>query len=53
LFDSQNYSLYNGYEQKGFYKGGEAFEKCSILFKFKEGANFNHRNTLSILRIKI
>jgi hypothetical protein len=31
----------------------EAFEKCSILFKFKEGENFNHRNTLSILRIKI
>jgi len=31
----------------------ETFEKCSILFKFKEGENFNHRNTLSILRIKI
>jgi len=29
------------------------FEKCSILFKFKAGENFNHRNTLSILRIKI
>jgi hypothetical protein len=35
---------------KGLY---ETFEKCSILFKFKEGENFNHRNTLSILRIKI
>jgi len=31
----------------------EAFEKCSILFKFKEDENFNQRNTLSILRIKI
>ena len=31
----------------------ETFEKCSILFKAKEGDNFNHRNTLSILRIKI
>ena len=29
----------------------ETFEKCSILFKTKEGENFNHRNTLSILRI--
>jgi len=32
---------------------GETFEKCSILFKFKEGEDFNHRNTLSILRIEI
>jgi len=31
----------------------ETFEKRSILFKAKEGENFNHRNTLSILRIKI
>jgi len=31
----------------------ETFEKCSILVKFKEGENFNHRNTLSILRIEI
>jgi len=31
----------------------ETFEKCSILFKTKKGENFNHRNTLSILRIKI
>ena len=41
----------------GIYPGGfseiETFEKCSILFKVKEGENFNHRNTLSILRIKI
>jgi hypothetical protein len=33
--------------------GIETFEKCSFLFKFKEGENFNHRNTFSILRIKI
>jgi len=40
--------------------GIETFEKCSILFKFKEGENFNHPDeigtgihTLSILRIKI
>jgi hypothetical protein len=31
----------------------ETFEKCSILFKVKEGKNFNHRHTLSIPRIKI
>jgi len=31
----------------------ETFEKCSFLFKFKEGENFNHRNTLSISKIKI
>jgi len=31
----------------------ETFEKRSILFKAKEGENFNHRNTLSISRIKI
>jgi len=31
----------------------ETFEKCSILFKFKEGENFIHRNTFSILRIKL
>ncbi|MEE8480345.1 MAG: hypothetical protein V3T59_03800, partial [Desulfobacterales bacterium] len=31
----------------------ETFEKCSILFKFKAGENFNHRNTLSILRIAL
>jgi nicotinate-nucleotide pyrophosphorylase len=45
-------------------KSSETFEKCSILFKFKEGENFNHpgticqtygasRNTLSILRIAL
>jgi hypothetical protein len=31
----------------------ETFEKCLILFKLKEDDNFNHRNTYSILRIKI
>jgi hypothetical protein len=40
----------------------EIFEKCSFLFKFKEGENFNRRcpagnalgvNTLSISRIAI
>jgi hypothetical protein len=31
----------------------ETFEKCSILFKFKEGEDFNRKNTLSILRIEI
>ena len=31
----------------------ETFEKCSILFKFKEDENFKCRNTLSIFRIKI
>jgi hypothetical protein len=31
----------------------DTFEKRSILFKAKEGKNFNYRNTLSILRIKI
>jgi len=35
------------------YSDIETFEKCSILFKFKKGENFNRRNTLSILRIKI
>jgi hypothetical protein len=34
-------------------KSSETFEKCSILFKFKEGENFNYRNTLSILRIAL
>jgi len=34
----------------------EAVSKCFPLtagFKIKEGENFNHRNTLSISRIKI
>jgi len=31
----------------------ETFEKRSILVKVKEDENFNHRNTLSISRIKI
>ncbi len=35
------------------HKYPETFEKCQILFKIKEGENFNRRNTLSISRIKI
>ena len=31
----------------------ENFEKCSILFKFKEGEDFNNRNILNISRIEI
>jgi len=31
----------------------ETFAECSILFKFKEGENFKHRNILDISRIKI
>ena len=31
----------------------EIFAKRSILFKFKEEEDFNRRNTLGILRIKI
>jgi len=31
----------------------ETFEKCSILFEYKEGENFNHRNILNISRIGI
>ena len=31
----------------------ETFEKCSILFKFKEDESFKSRNTLSISRLKI
>jgi hypothetical protein len=38
---------------KKLLSNGETFEKCPILFKAKKGDNFNQRNTLSILRIKI
>jgi len=31
----------------------ETFDKCSFLFKVKEGEDFNRRNTWSISRIKI
>ncbi len=31
----------------------EPASKCFSLVKVKESENFNHRNTLSILRIKI
>jgi hypothetical protein len=41
-------------KEDGFdYRDREAFEKCSILFKFKEGDEFNRRHTLSVSRIKI
>jgi hypothetical protein len=48
--------IYGGQRQKhlrAFDVEPETFEKCSFLFKFKEGDNFNRMNTLSILRIKI
>jgi len=31
----------------------ETFEKCSILFEYKEGENLNRRNILNISRIEI
>ena len=31
----------------------ETFEKCSILFEYKEGENSNHRNIFNISRIGI
>jgi len=31
----------------------EAFKKCSILVKVKEGENFNRSNILNISRIEI
>jgi len=31
----------------------ETFAKCSILFEFKEGENFNQRNIFNISKIKI
>jgi hypothetical protein len=38
---------------KGILKQIETIEKWIFLFEFKEGKNFNHRNTSRILRIKI
>ncbi len=38
---------------KGILKQIETIEKWIFLFEFKEGENFNHRNTSRILRIKI
>jgi hypothetical protein len=38
---------------KGILKQIETIEKWIFLFEIKEGENFNHRNTLSISRIKI
>jgi len=39
--------------ERVFARKSETFEKRSILFKAKEGENFNYRHTLSISRIKI
>jgi len=49
LGGSRKFSIYT--DVKGL--ADETFAKRSILFKAKKGENFNHRNTLSILRIKI
>ncbi|EFK09557.1 conserved hypothetical protein [delta proteobacterium NaphS2] len=43
----------NGYTSVIIEYNHETFEKCSILFKVKEGENFNHRNILNISRIEI
>ncbi len=48
-------------KKRGRNSQDETFAECSILFKFKEGENFNgstelaedRRNILDILRIKI
>jgi hypothetical protein len=52
ILDRQAVKAYN----EGVVKSqceAETFAECSILFKFKEGENFNHRNILDISRIKI
>lgn len=46
-YDLSSASIPRNFEQKG------AFEKCAFMFNLKEGKNFNHMNTLSILIIKI
>jgi hypothetical protein len=38
---------------KGILKQIETIEKWIFLFEFKKDESFNHRNTSSILRIKI
>jgi hypothetical protein len=44
-----SWNVFNFVQGHGYYAGlsrdirGETFEKCSFLFKFKEGENFNHR----------
>jgi hypothetical protein len=47
------YIFYSGKPHSAIWPESETFEKRSILFKVKEDENFNHRNTLSISRIKI
>jgi len=49
IFDEVTLSLF----WVNFQHNHETFEKRSILFKIKEGDNFNHRHTMSISRIKI
>jgi len=44
-----NYAIVQGL----FFKANETFEERPILAKYKEGDNFNRRNTLSISRIEI
>jgi len=39
--------------QSSIFNTEKTFEKCSILFKPKEGENFNHSNTWRISRIEI
>jgi hypothetical protein len=49
------YKQENPYDtlKRYFHYSIEAVSKCSVLFKIKEGENFNHRNTLRISRIKM
>ncbi len=45
--------LYISGKRKAIVESYETFEKGSILFKIKAREDFNHRNILNILRIKI
>ena len=45
--------LNSQYDKFSQYDNSETFEEHPILPKFKEGENFNHRNTLSISRIAL
>jgi hypothetical protein len=57
LAENQNLPFLDGHELKDagklFLENTETFAKRQFLSKFKEGDNFNQRNTLGILRIKI
>jgi len=50
-FGVKSAGFLKNYADRYFYP--ETFAEYSILFKFKEGENFNHRNILDISRIKI